>query len=60
MLCVLTGQDFVAHFSTLTNDFEADYYVTHRKVIQRPDNWQSLVALAKKQTVLRLVLRSRG
>ncbi|KAI4264288.1 MAG: hypothetical protein L6R42_000594 [Xanthoria sp. 1 TBL-2021] len=53
-------QDFVAHFSTLTNDFEADYYVTHRKVIQRPDNWQSLVALAKKQTVLRLVLRSRG
>ncbi|KAL8749114.1 MAG: hypothetical protein Q9184_006932, partial [Pyrenodesmia sp. 2 TL-2023] len=53
------SQDFVAHFSSLTNDFETAYCVIHRKVIQRPEDWQRLVLLAKKQTVLRLVLRSR-
>ena len=54
----LTGQDFIAHFSTLTKDFESNYYVMYRKAIQRPENWQSLVALAAKQTALRLILRS--
>lgn len=57
-LCRLTGQDFIAQFSTLTKDFESNFYVTYRKTIQRSENWQNLVALAKKQTVLRLILRS--
>ena len=60
ILCRLTGQDFVAHFCTLTEDFESNYCVIHRKAIQRPENWQSLVALAKKQKILRLILRSRS
>ncbi|KAL8834003.1 MAG: hypothetical protein Q9170_003977 [Blastenia crenularia] len=50
--------DFIAHFLDLTRDFEKEYHVLHRGVVQKPNNWQTLVALAKRQT-LRLVLRSR-
>ncbi|KAL8928161.1 MAG: hypothetical protein Q9208_001871 [Pyrenodesmia sp. 3 TL-2023] len=49
--------DFVAHFSILGN-FKSKYYVIHRDAIQRPENWQRLVLLAKKQRVLHLLLRS--
>lgn len=51
-------QDFISQFSTLTSDFESDFFVTHRGINQRPEDWQRLVTLMKKQTV-RIVLRSR-
>lgn len=53
-----TWLDFVAHFSSLTKDFESDYQIIHCEVVQKPENWQSLMVLAQKQT-LRLILRSR-
>ncbi|KAL9016864.1 MAG: hypothetical protein Q9185_005814 [Variospora sp. 1 TL-2023] len=53
-----TWLDFIAYFSTLTRDFESDFSISHRGVIQRPEAWEKLIALAAKQTV-RLVLRSR-
>ncbi|KAL8650306.1 MAG: hypothetical protein Q9210_003902, partial [Variospora velana] len=53
-----TWLDFIAYFSTLTRHFESDFSVSHRGVIQRPEAWKNLIALAAKQTV-RLVLRSR-
>ncbi|KAL9033264.1 MAG: hypothetical protein Q9180_006038, partial [Flavoplaca navasiana] len=54
-----TWLDFVACFSTLTDDFEANYYVTYCQVIQHPKDWQNLVELAKKQTLLHLAVRRR-
>ncbi|KAI4142571.1 MAG: hypothetical protein LQ341_003172, partial [Variospora aurantia] len=53
-----TWLDFIAYFSTLTRDFESDFSVSHRGVVQRPEAWEKIIALAAKQTV-RLVLRSR-
>ncbi|KAL9009402.1 MAG: hypothetical protein Q9180_009402, partial [Flavoplaca navasiana] len=51
--------DFVANFSTLTDDFEANYYVIYCKVIQHPEDWQNLVENAKKQKLLDLAIRPR-
>ncbi|KAL9628508.1 MAG: hypothetical protein Q9204_005844 [Flavoplaca sp. TL-2023a] len=54
-----TWLDFVANFSTLTDDFEADYYVIYCKVIQHPEDWQNLVENARKQTLLHLAIHPR-
>ncbi|KAL9001792.1 MAG: hypothetical protein Q9188_005249 [Gyalolechia gomerana] len=50
--------DFVSHFSALTSDFESDYHVVYSGVVQKPENWQRLVALTKKQ-ILRVILHAR-
>ncbi|KAL8936945.1 MAG: hypothetical protein Q9216_004676 [Gyalolechia sp. 2 TL-2023] len=44
--------------NTLTLDFESDYYVTYIGVVQKPENWQRLLSLAKKQP-LHVILHSR-
>ncbi|KAL8886361.1 MAG: hypothetical protein Q9192_006499, partial [Flavoplaca navasiana] len=54
-----TWLDFVANFSTLTDDFKADYYVIYCKVIQHPEDWENLVENAKKQKLLQLAIRPR-
>ncbi|KAI4167662.1 MAG: hypothetical protein LQ343_007047 [Gyalolechia ehrenbergii] len=53
-----TWLDFVSHFSALTSDFESDYNVVYSGVVQKPENWQRLVALTKKQ-ILRVILYAR-
>ena len=51
-------QDFVAYFAVLTGDLEFNYHVVYRGVVQQPEKWRQLAALATKEP-LRLVIRSR-
>lgn len=51
-------QELIAHFSYMHKDFDHNYVIVYKQVIQGPKDWASLIATAKRQTV-RLKLRSR-